>query len=355
MTSKQVLPFIEPYEVNKLPTTRYQGSKNKIAAWIWDNLKNLGFDTVLDGFGGTGVVSYLFKKYGKEVTYNDYLSFNATIARAIIENNAETLSEQAVSDIIRRQAGFTYDNVISRYFEDIYFNDYENEWLDVVVQNIEVFLHGYNRDLALYALFQSCIAKRPYNLFHRKNLYMRESEVNRSFGNKATWDKPFPDHFRCFAREVNNLVFDNGRENHVREGDVLDIEGDFDLVYLDPPYTSAKGVSVDYRDFYHFLEGLTDYRGWQEKIDFGSKHRRLKRRYNPWNDPKAIKGVFVSTLKKFRESKIAISYRADGIPTVAELEDSLRDVKKTVEIKVFDNYKYVLSNSASAEVLIIGY
>ncbi len=43
----------------------------------------------------------------------------------------------------------------------------------------------------LWALFQSCISKRPYNLFHRKNLYVRTADVKRNFGNKTTWDKPF--------------------------------------------------------------------------------------------------------------------------------------------------------------------
>ena len=34
--------------------------------------------------------------------------------------------------------------------------------------------------LAYFALFQSCIIKRPYNLFHRKNLYVRTKEMKRS-------------------------------------------------------------------------------------------------------------------------------------------------------------------------------
>jgi hypothetical protein len=48
-------------ELNKFPTTRYQGSKRKILPWISDCIKDIEFDTVLDAFGGSGMVSYLLK------------------------------------------------------------------------------------------------------------------------------------------------------------------------------------------------------------------------------------------------------------------------------------------------------
>ncbi|MCG2693424.1 DNA adenine methylase [Candidatus Parcubacteria bacterium] len=45
-----------------LPSTRYQGSKYKIIKWIDYYTKDLKFDSVLDAFGGTGCVGYMFKK-----------------------------------------------------------------------------------------------------------------------------------------------------------------------------------------------------------------------------------------------------------------------------------------------------
>jgi len=51
-----------PYNLNNFPKTRYQGSKRKILPWMHSVFKKLEFDTVLDGFGGTGVVSFLLKK-----------------------------------------------------------------------------------------------------------------------------------------------------------------------------------------------------------------------------------------------------------------------------------------------------
>lgn len=59
-----------------VPSTRYQGSKRRILRWLYDNLNNLEFESVLDGFGGTGSVSYLFKLMQKKVTFNDVLLAN---------------------------------------------------------------------------------------------------------------------------------------------------------------------------------------------------------------------------------------------------------------------------------------
>ncbi len=59
---------INPYQMTLLkeicifPSTRYQGSKLKIVDWIWENIKDLEFNTALDAFGGTGCVAYLLKR-----------------------------------------------------------------------------------------------------------------------------------------------------------------------------------------------------------------------------------------------------------------------------------------------------
>ncbi|MGH2410066.1 MAG: DNA adenine methylase [Chloroflexota bacterium] len=68
---------------HSFPSTRYQGSKRKLAAWIWSHIRDLPFDSALDVFGGTGSISYFLKDRGKEVTYNDNLLFNWHIGTAL--------------------------------------------------------------------------------------------------------------------------------------------------------------------------------------------------------------------------------------------------------------------------------
>lgn len=335
------------------PSTRYQGSKYKIIDWISYQTRDLNFNSVLDAFGGTGSVGYMYKKNGKQVFYNDSLKFNYYVGIALIENNNIILDNNCLDFILKKHAEVKYPSFISNTFEDIYFTEEENDWLDVVITNIREIKDKYKQALAYYALFQSCIIKRPYNLFHRKNLYIRTAKVERSFGNKKTWDTPFEDHFIKFVKEANNAVFDNGKENHVFNTDIFDLDiSNIDLVYIDTPYISKKGLGVNYFDFYHFLEGIVFYDQWHNLIDQGSKHKKIKNGKNEWCNKGEINGAFDRLFSKFQNSILVLSYREDGTPSISSLIEMLKRYKNKIEVKMLD-YKYVLSHENSKEVLII--
>ncbi|UJS17245.1 MAG: DNA adenine methylase [Candidatus Jettenia sp.] len=341
-------------ENQKFPSTRFQGSKLKIADWIWEGIKDLRFQTVLDAFGGTGSMAYVLKQKGKTVTYNDILKFNYHIGIALIENESVTLSGKDVDFLFTRHEGIAYPSFIMETFKDIYYTDEENSWIDMVVTNIRLLGDTYKQALAYFALFQACIAKRPFNLFHRKNLYLRLADIKRDFGNKATWDTPFEVHFRRFVEEANSAVFSNGQTNRALNLDVFDLKEDFDLVYIDTPYISKKGVGIDYLGFYHFLEGLVNYEIWPDMIDYKSKHKRLKIKPSVWTDKNKIQAAFDRLFQKFRDSIIVVSYRSDGIPSVEELVGILSKYKRTIHETRRKDYKYVLSKNEIEEILFIG-
>ena len=340
---------------NAFPRTRYQGSKRKLATAILEQLGGLQFTTVLDAFGGTGAVAYAFKAAGKEVTYNDILAFNHQIGLALIENDASRLEDDDIEAIGVRHAGVEYGDFIERTFEGIYFTTEENRWLDVAVANIRRLAPPYKQALAWFALFQSATAKRPYNLFHRRNLYMRTADVERGFGNKVSWDRSFPEHFKVFAREANSAVIDSGGRCRAICRDALDIEPGFDLVYIDTPYINRVGVGVDYREFYHFLEGMVRYDDWPALIDLRSKHRRLKRQHDPWCDARSCHDMFRRLFHRFRESILVVSYRSDGIPSIDQMAEILGTVKQCVRVIAGAQYQYALSTRRETkQVVLVG-
>ena len=136
---------------------------------------------------------------------------------------------------------------------------------------------------------------------------------------------------------------------------VFDVEPNYDFVYIDTPYLNEKGIGVDYADFYHFLNGLVDYDNWNNRIDYKSKHFRLLRQPNVWNDSETIHQAFEKLFTQFRHSTMAISYRSNGIPTIDELVGILERLGKKVRIHQSNNIKYVLSTKESHEVLIVAY
>ena len=100
-SKKQLILFEEDPE---FPSTRFQGSKLKIVDWIWDNVKVLEFNSVLDAFGGTGCVGYMFRKNGKQIFYNDSLKFNYYVGLALIENSKIILDDNDVDFILKKHS-----------------------------------------------------------------------------------------------------------------------------------------------------------------------------------------------------------------------------------------------------------
>jgi adenine-specific DNA-methyltransferase len=352
-------------DLRSFPSTRYQGSKRKIVAWLGEFFHDLDFTSALDVFGGTGSVSYLLKKMGKKVTYNDALRFNHQIGLALVEYDDVILKQEEIKFVQSRMPtpcrGF-----VSKTFRDVYFTDEENEWLDNVIDrvqslNVDSEQLVYKQALLYYALFQSCLIKRPFNLFHRRNLYLRFADVDREFGNKVSWDKPFGEHFGTFCTEANGLVFKGSKPCRALQYDALELpDGNFDLVYVDPPYLTKSGSneSSDYLRCYHFLEGLCNYDGWSDLIDYETPNLRMKQTdANPWVDRTENVKAFDALFEKFAHSILVISYKKFGIPCIDTLIKMLKRHGRKVRTRS-RHYKYALNHQngeaeRNREVLLI--
>jgi len=288
---------------------------------------------------------------GKEVTYNDYLHFNQLVGLAIIENDETVLSQSdidaAAEPVPKLPRSFVRDT-----FKGVYFTDRENKWIDNVVARIsslksESSVLIYKRALLHYALFQSCLIKRPFNLFHRRNLYLRIANVKRQFGNKSSWDKSFSRRFAAFCAEANRSVFQGARPCRAVCHNAMDIpEKSYDLVYIDPPYLTKDGdnETSDYRRSYHFLEGLCDYNRWDELIDYETPNFRMKQLcHNDWGDTEKNSKAFDALFEKFRRSILVVSYKKFGVPSI----DTLVRIFKRHGRKVQSwsrHYKYALNH-----------
>jgi adenine-specific DNA-methyltransferase len=356
-------------EIKKIPTTRYQGSKRKILPWIYDCIKDIEFNTVLDAFGGSGMVSCLFKKMEKSVTFNDILRFNQIIGESIISNNEFLLTDSDVKYILSKSK--KTKTFISDNFHGIYYLEEENIWIDTVICNIENLSKKYSGDelkykkaIAYNALFQSCLTKRPYNLFHRKNLEMRTRDVHRKFGNKTTWETPFQNHFKKFVSEINQSIYKSTMPCYSINKDVFAIEDvDYDLVYIDSPYikkNDGHNESSDYLKCYHFLEGISKYDHWGDLIDNTTMNKRIKKDIMPnYFTPKEALDTFEKLIEKFQNSIIVISYKYGGTPSIEELTEMLHQYKQ--QVRVHDkHYKYALNKQngnavLNREYILIGY
>jgi len=242
----------------------------------WSNLQNLDFSSALDVFGGTGSVSYLLKRMGKEVTYNDYLRFNHHIGMAIIEND-DTLLNQRDIDAILKPSPRTARHFVRDTFKGVYFTDEENTWIDNAVDQIrnikaEPSILIYKQSLLYYGLFQSCLIKRPFNLFHRQQFAPEVSKREAGVWKQNHLDRDFNGLFAKFCLEASRSVFKGTRPCKAICCDALEISNtNHDLVYVDPPYfrKDARTETMDYLKSYHFLEGICAYDCWSDLLTMG--------------------------------------------------------------------------------------
>lgn len=341
-----------------MPVTRYYGSKRRIINKIWEYIEseNLNFDTVLDIFGGTGTFSYKAKLEGKQVVYNDVFKFNSIIGKALIENNLHNISLEEIKFVLTKDPNFKYQYKINNIFKDIYYLEEENKLIDIMIQNINRLDKDYSKYIAFYGLVQTCLIKRPFNTFHRKNLNLRTNDVKRNFGNKVTWEKNINDLFLKFCNECNGYIIDNNKNNSSINFSALKCDKTADLIYIDPPYVSKKGSHVNYHSRYHFLEALVNYDSFNDCINYEKLNHEIQINKNDEFETKQGIGKDINNLiEKYKNKIIVFSYRNKGIPSIEELEQIFINNDMKCNIYTIDSHNYALnkSNDTLSEYLFI--
>lgn len=340
--------------ISKFPKTRYYGSKRRLLSWIYHAIKGLPFNTVLDGFGGTASVSLLFKAMGKKVYYHDALLCNTISAQALLANE---LPFSGISDThqfidnIRPEYGF-----IANTFPNMYYTDDENQWLDGAAKAIQAVDDPLQRSAYFYCLFQACLKKRPFNLFHRANLNLRlNKEVNRSFGNLTTWEKEFSSLMKESINDLTNIRKCKTTSIILEPGDITRLDPGYDLVYFDPPYVGKSKTGDDYLRRYHFLEGLSIYNKWKNNINSGS----LNKTFQPidhlinWQSKKAFRELLYDAIEKHNRSIVVLSYISNAYPEEKDISAFFSSTFRRSYVLKKD-FCHALAKEKKEELLFIG-
>lgn len=333
------------------PGTRYMGSKYRLLPFIWECVKDLKFDTVLDAFSGSACVSYMFKQYGKRVVSNDFLHFAYHFAKSLIENSGVILDEDDIDLLM--QPNPKAGSFIADTFRGLYFKEEENRFLDSLVANIELLKNEFKKSLALSVISRACMKRRARGIFtfigDRYDDGRRDMRIS------------LQQHFLENIKTFNAAVFDNGHNNLAFKNDVFDLNIHTDLVYLDPPYYTPNSDN-DYTRRYHFIEGLV--RQWKGvEIQSHTKTKKIKRYETPFISKDTVHDAFDKLFKKFKETILVVSYSSNSIPDKADLTEMLKKYKKHVRVQQvehiysFGTHQHKVGNNANRvrEFVFIAY
>jgi len=347
-----------PYEDYKFPRVRYRGNKQRLVSWIEDCLSKFEFTTFLDLMGGTGCVGYAFKKKGKQVFYNDILKSNFLIGKSLIENSEVKLEIKDIDKLLKPNSG--KKNIIQKNYKGLYYKDKENKWLDNIIANISNLENEYKKAIAYNALFQSCIIKKPFGIWHRANLNIRLNKDNKiqTFGNGITWEKTFEYFFKRFSEEINQAIFSNGLDNKAFNEDAFESELTADIVYIDTPYMRPAKIRensfTDYQYYYHFLEGISNYDIWENNICEEKKTKPYTANVSErFVDYDRCLEDFKDLIEKYSDTTIAFSYVEGGKPTINQLKELFESYFDDVSIFKTE-HRYYLRSGNITECLFIG-
>ncbi len=322
--------------VANFPRLRYMGSKFRLIPQLVAILAELEFESALDAFSGSGVVSYAMKAMGKSVTSNDFLNFAATVARSTVENQSTILTSNDVQQIL--SPSLDGRDFIHQTFKGLYFPDEDHQFLDSAWSHIDC-MPSYKRDLAISALCLAAARKQPRGVFTVTDF--RYDDGRRSLR------APLAELFQEAVADYNGVVFPGSVECRALVGDVFESPRvNFDLVYLDPPYAPRRDDNC-YIKRYHFLEGLSVYWRGQEIMQ-ETTTKKLVKRYTPFSYRKTVEAALAQLFERFNQSVIVLSYSSNAYPSVERLQELLLQFKNKVIVHSVD-HRYSFGTHAAAK------
>lgn len=298
---------------------RYLGSKKRLLSFIeevvYKNTNNI--NTVADVFGGTGVVSDLFRNKGNKIIINDILQSNYVTYLTWFSN------DPVDEDKIRRYIDYLntlepIDNYVSDNFGDMYFSIDNAKKIGTIreaIENLED-LNGREKAFLLtsliYAMDKVANTVGHYDAYRKtmdmtKELYLKMPVVNFNRDNDI------------YCKDANQLVK----------------EISADLIYIDTPYNSRQ-----YGDAYHLLENIIE---WKKPLVTGVAKKMIDRsktksNYSTSKAPEA----FEDLIKNIKARYILVSYnnmakKGNGRSNAKiSNEEIIQTLEKKGKVKVFE-------------------
>ena len=144
--------------MSNYPKVNYIGNKEKLVSWLIREMP-VRSGTVLDLFAGGSSVAYALKEHGYSVLVNDILYADYVLAKALVENETETLDVSVFQRTVLQERERELEEKFSFLAKRLYFPEEIAELAHLVA--ISETLSGNERYLFLALIRRAMIRKLP--------------------------------------------------------------------------------------------------------------------------------------------------------------------------------------------------
>jgi adenine-specific DNA-methyltransferase len=310
---------------------RYIGNKTRLLDFIRRTLRRRGVTAgrAVDPFSGTASVARALKRWGFAVAASDIMEYGYVFARAYVElvraprydalaaecGGAGLTHVLAHLDALPPEAGFVHEHYAplggagARHGR-MFFTPVNAARIDAIRARIEAWRSaGAVDDDGFHVLLASLIeaADRVANTTGVYAAFVK------------TWQ---PNALRPLQLRAERHVEGNGcSAARADAGEAVAAAGEFDLLYLDPPYNARQ-----YAGYYHIPELLA--RGWFDgEVATRGKTGLIEDSAlrSDWSSSRRCEAAFERLVAAARCRHIVMSYNAEGIIPEATIERVLRE------------------------------
>jgi adenine-specific DNA-methyltransferase len=296
---------------------RYIGNKTKLLGFIGEFLRGrrIAGGRALDAFAGTAAVGSHLKSCGFDVVGCDIMTYSYVLQQAYVVADThptfDGLGGASLATVLARLEDIPpHRSFITEHYSAparMYFTPDNAARIDAIRHTIHDWrTAGHLTDAEYYILLAT--------------LLEAADAVANTAGVYAAYLKRWqPNALRPLRLTVPDLTVDSGRRCEAHKGDVnqlLENLGEFDLLYLDPPYNTRQ-----YGGYYHVPELLA--RGWFDDappvirgktglIDTTTQHSQ-------WSMRAACVSALDDLLTRAHAHHVLLSYNNEGLIPESEI------------------------------------
>lgn len=326
----------------KAKTVAYKGSKRKLLNNIFQLTQEVNATTVFDGFSGTGIVSAMLRSNGYEVYSNDLNHSSYIYGRVFLEGFDMPVVSQhlEIMNGLEPHSGWLTENYSGTVMRKVRAKEgLHIRTLGLLEQNAMKIDSA--RD---YIEKLSGVSERNKNALIFSVILGLDSVFNNSNDQKSSLKEWSAKSLKIVTFKPPTLI--EGKKGKQFQGDIfsLSLEKDFDVVYLDPPYTHG----VLYASSYHINDSLAIWDKPQLDDDYAIprparacfRHKKAGSFYSK----KTVEMDFHQLMDKFSFKRMILSYsdaprNTTNLDALSEIASNFGNTKiYSVEHKICTQY-----------------